>query len=48
MINSANHLPQGPGAPFVNYPYGKQTDNANMPSVMGGVDIGNGGTCKRW
>src|SRR5271166_4447508 len=22
MINSANHLPQGPGIPFVNYPYG--------------------------
>jgi hypothetical protein len=48
MINSANHLPQGQGVPFVNYPYGKQTDSANMPSVMGGVDIGKGGTCQGW
>jgi len=49
MINSANGLPQGPGVPFVNYPYGKQANAPNAPSVMGGVDIGKGtATCKGW
>lgn len=42
MINSANHLPQGPGIPFGTFPYGKQTNIANMPSVMVGVSIGKG------
>ena len=48
LINSGNHLPEGPGVPFVNYPYGKQRDNANMPSVMGGVAVGQGGGCTGW
>ena len=44
-IPGSHHL-QGPGIPFVNYPYGKQTNNANAPSVMRGVDIGKGGACR--
>jgi RHS repeat-associated protein len=46
MINSGNHLPQGPGIPFVSYPYGKQTNNANAPSIVRGVNIGKGAPCR--